>query len=117
MQTPGQAVLLRMYTDEQALFGDQSLIDVIIRRARDARLAGATVLRGRKGFGQSVHLHQHRDLGLDDNLPVVIEIVDEESRLGSFVDALGDLRDIGLVTFEKVMVLRYGRPDHRGDVL
>jgi PII-like signaling protein len=108
MHIPGQATLLRIYTDENAVFGAQSLIDLIIRRAREAHLAGATVLRGRKGFGKAAHVHGHRDLGFDDNLPVVIEIVDEEARLRPFVSGLEDLHDIGLVTFEKVEVLRYG---------
>lgn len=108
MQIPGQAVLLRIYTDENALIGAQSLVDVIIRRARDARLAGATVLRGRKGFGESARIHEHRPFDLNDNLPVVIEIVDEEERLRAFLAILQDLPDIGLVTFEKVEVLRYG---------
>lgn len=108
MHTPGQATLLRIYTDENAVFGAHSLIDVIIRRARDAHLAGATVLRGRKGFGKAAHVHGHRDLGFDDNFPVVVEIIDEESRLRPFVSGLADLNDIGLVTFEKVEVLRYG---------
>lgn len=114
MQTPGQAVLLRIYTDEQALLGDRTLIDVIVGRAKDARLAGATVLRGLKGFGESVRMHQHRTFGLNDNLPVVVEIVDEEAPLRTFVGALADLTDIGLVTFEKVEVLRYGghHPEH-----
>jgi PII-like signaling protein len=114
MQIPGQAVLLRIYTDEHALLGDRNLIDVIVARARDTRLAGATVLRGLKGFGESIRMHQHRTFGLNDNLPVVIEIVDEEERLRLFVTALEDLTDIGLVTFEKVEVLRYGghHPEH-----
>lgn len=108
MQTPGQAVLLRIYTDEQALLGDQSLIDVIVRRAQEARLAGITVLRGLKGFGAGARLHQHRTFALSDNLPVVIEIVDQEDKLRAFVQAIEDLPEIGLVTFEKVEVLRYG---------
>lgn len=108
MQIPGQAVLLRIYTDENALIGAQSLVDVIVRRARDARLAGATVLRGRKGFGESARIHEHRPFDLNDNLPVVIEMVDEEERLRAFLTILHDLPDIGLVTFEKVEVLRYG---------
>jgi PII-like signaling protein len=114
MQIPGQAVLLRIYTDEHALLGDRNLIDVIVARARDAHLAGATVLRGLKGFGESIRMHQHRTFGLNDNLPVVIEIVDEEERLRLFVTSLEDLTDIGLVTFEKVEVLRYGghHPEH-----
>ena len=105
---PGQAVLLRIYTDERALIGDRSLLETIVRRAKDARLAGATVLRGRKGFGESARLHGHRPFDLNDNLPVVIEIVDEEARLSGFVASLNDLPDIGLMTFEKVEVLRYG---------
>jgi PII-like signaling protein len=108
MQTPGPAVLLRIYTDEQALCGDRTLIDVIVGRARQARLAGATVLRGLKGFGESSRMHQHQTFALNDNLPVVIELVDAEDRLRAFVATLGDLTDIGLVTFEKVEVLRYG---------
>lgn len=108
MQIPGQAVLLRIYTDENALSGAESLISVIVKRARAARLAGATVLRGRMGFGESARLHEVRPFDLSDNLPVVVEIVDEEFRLRSFLATLADLTDIGLVTFEKVEVLRYG---------
>lgn len=108
MQIPGQAVLLRIYTDENALVGDRSLMDVIAQRARDARLAGATVLRGRKGFGETARMHEPRPFDFNDNLPVVIEMVDEEAKLRDFVTKLEDLKDIGLVTFEKVEVLRYG---------
>ncbi|WP_068878907.1 MULTISPECIES: DUF190 domain-containing protein [unclassified Phenylobacterium] len=110
MLSPGQAVLLRIYTDEDALHGDQSLVDLIVRKARQAGLAGATVLRGRLGFGQASHLHVHRPFGLDDNLPVVIELVDQEPALRAFVGELDGFGDIGLITFEKVEVARYGHP-------
>lgn len=112
MQTPGQAVLLRIYTDETALVGDRPLIDIIVARARDARLAGATVLRGRKGFGASTRVHENRAFDLSDNLPVVVEIVDQEAPLRAFLASLDDLKDIGLVTFEKVEVLHYGGHHH-----
>jgi len=120
MQTPGQAVLLRIYTDENALVGDRSLMDVIVQRAQTARLAGATVLRGRKGFGESARMHEPRPLDFNDNLPVVIEFVDEEARLREFLTKLDDLKDIGLVTFEKsrscataaITSSRTGRSEH-----
>ena len=80
MKAPGSAVLLRIYTDENALIGDRSLVDDIVRHAREAGLAGATVLRAIQGFGESAHVHQRRAFNLNDNLPVVIEIVDEENR-------------------------------------
>lgn len=108
MKAPCTAILLRIYTDEQALFGSGSLIDEILRRAREAKLAGATVLRGQIGFGESVHIHQHRPFDLNQDLPVVVEIVDYEPSLRNFVGRLDDLTEIGLVTFEKVEVVRYG---------
>ena len=42
---------------------------------------------------------------LDDDRSVVIEIVDEEAKLRSFVASLGDLPDIGLMTLEQVEVV------------
>lgn len=108
MKAPTQAVLLRLYTDEDAMFGDRSLVEVIVHRARDAHLAGATALRGLMGFGGSARLHAHQLFDLGSNLPVVIEMVDDEDTLRAFLATLSDLRGIGLVTFEKVEVLRYG---------
>lgn len=108
MHAPSSALLARIYTDEDALHGAEALTTVIVKRARQAQLAGATVLRATLGYGHSSRLHTHRPLGLDNNLPVVIEIVDDEGPLRAFIQTLGDLHDVGLITFEKVEVVRYG---------
>lgn len=102
------AALLRIYTDQDALTGDHPLFEDIVRRARTAGLAGATVLQGRMGFGESAVVHEHHAFGLGDNLPVVIELVDEEAKLRDFVVTLEPVAGIGLITFEKVQVSRYG---------
>jgi PII-like signaling protein len=107
-------MLLRIYTDQDALVGDRALADVILRHARDLGVAGATVLRGRNGFGASAHAHGHRPFDLIDNLPLVLEFVDDEATLRTFAASLEDVEDIGLVTLEKVEVLRYGRRPARG---
>jgi PII-like signaling protein len=96
--------LLRIFTDEAAYFGDRRVFEVVAIRAREAGLAGATVLKALIGFGHTPHLHT-RHL-LDDDQSVVIEIVDEETRLRAFAAALSDLPDIGLITLEAVEVLR-----------
>lgn len=111
MKQFAKPVLLRIYTDEDALHGDQAIFAVIVARAREAKLAGSTVLRGRMGFGAASHLHAHRPFDLSDNLPMVVELVDEEDKLRAFLAALSDLAGIGLATFEKIEVARYGRPD------
>lgn len=105
---PGEAALLRVYTDEEALVGDRSLAETLVLRARSAGLAGATVLRGRSGFGAASRMHKPQALDLRDNLPVVVEIVDLEPALRAFATSLADLEDVGLVTLERVEVLRYG---------
>lgn len=108
MNPLGPAVLLRIYTDQEALWGSRPLFEAVVQRAREARLAGVTVLRGRVGFGESARIHAHEVFDLKDNLPLVIEIVDDEAPLRSFAESLADLRHIGLITFENVEVLRYG---------
>lgn len=97
------AKLLRIYTDDAAYFGDRKVFEVVATRARDARLAGATVLQALVGFGRSAHRHSRHIL--EDDQSVVIEIVDEEAPLRAFVATLADLPDIGLITLEAVEVL------------
>lgn len=105
MERAEQAALLRIYTDESARVGAKALFEAIVCKARDDGLAGATVLRGPMGFGHSHHIQNASILNLSANLPLVIEIVDDEEKLRSFVESLESMKDIGLVTLEKVQVL------------
>lgn len=102
----GSTKLLRIYTDESAYFGDRKLFEVIATRAKDAKLAGATVLLALIGFGRTAHVRTRHVL--DDNQSVVIEVVDEESRLRDFVASLSDIPDIGLVTLETIEIVPAG---------
>jgi hypothetical protein len=72
-------------------------------------LAGATALRGPLCFGQSGKLHEGHLFPLTQDLPVVIEIVDSEDKINSFVPMLDEMMESGLVTIEKAQVLHYGR--------
>ncbi|MFX7764399.1 DUF190 domain-containing protein, partial [Acinetobacter baumannii] len=64
------------------------LYESIVLRAREAHLAGATVLRGPLGFGRSSVLHTAKILRLSQDLPMVIEIVDTEEKLQAFLPIL-----------------------------
>jgi PII-like signaling protein len=109
MEVATCAALLRIYTRERARDGIRPLYETIVMKAREQKLAGATVLRGPMGFGPSGLLHNANILDLSGDLPLVIEIVDAEEKLRAFCRALGDLKDIGLVTLEKVEILHYGQ--------
>ncbi len=113
MQAPQQAMLLRLYTEEGKRNGDGPLYEHIVLKARAAGLAGATVLRGPMGYGQSSVLHTAKILDLSAKLPLVIEIIDVEDKLRAFLASLEGLEDLGLVTLERVEVAHYGRATTR----
>ena len=108
MQKSRQAALLRIYTDESARSGHKSLFEAIVLKARDQGIAGATVLRGPMGFGHTHRIQNASILNLSGNLPLVIEIVDEEPKLRNFLSSIESMEDIGLVTLEKVEILHHG---------
>lgn len=74
----------------------------IVRRARDAGLAGASVWRGVEGYGASAHIHTTRLLDLADGLPVLVVIIDEESRIREFLGTVAELLTQATVTLDRV---------------
>jgi uncharacterized protein len=110
MELPHDSVLLRIFLGENDRAGHQPLYEAIVLKAREAHLAGATVLRGPMGFGQSSRLHTAKILRLSEDLPIVVEIVDSEEKINAFLPALDLMMQSGLVTLEKVRVLQYGKP-------
>jgi PII-like signaling protein len=108
MNIPRDAVLLRIFVGEGDKFEGHPLYEAIVMKARELHLAGATVLRGPMGFGHSSRVHTSKILRLSSDLPLVIEIVDEEDKVNAFLPVLDRMIGSGLVTLEKIKVLRYG---------
>jgi len=107
MQLPHEAVLLRIFIGESDRWEHQPLYEAIVLKAREMHLAGATVLRGPIGFGKSSRLHTAKILRLSMDLPLVIEIVDSDEKIQSFLPVLNKMIAGGLLTMEKVKVLEY----------
>jgi PII-like signaling protein len=109
MRIPKDATLLRVFVGETERHDGKPLFEAIVMEARRANLAGATVLRGPLGFGHSSRLHTAKILALSEDLPMVIEMVDAPEKIDAFLPILDVmLRDRGLVTLERIQVLRYG---------
>ena len=108
MQIPRQAMLLRIFIGEDDRGDGHPLYESIVLKAREMQLAGATVLRGGMGFGQSSRLHTTKILRLSEDLPLIVEIVDSEEKINAFLPVLEGIMSSGLVTLEKVQVLQYG---------
>ena len=109
MKVPENGVLLRIFIGEsdKEPGRDRPLYEAIVRRARDAHLAGATVLRGPMGFGRHSRVHTAKLLELSTDLPILIEIVDSEEKIQSFLAAIEGILSPGLVTIERVQAISY----------
>jgi uncharacterized protein len=107
MELPHEAMLLRIFIGESDRWQHKPLYEAIVLKAREMHLAGATVLRGPMGFGKSSRLHTSKILRLSYDLPLVIEIVDAEDKINTFLPVLDEMMRGGLVTLEKVRVIDY----------
>lgn len=111
MELTGDALLMRVFLGEADKVHHTPLHEAIVRAAREAGLAGATVWRGMLGFGAASRIRSAKLLDLSSDLPIVLEIVDREERINAFLPTLHELIDAadsgGLVTMEKVHIIRY----------
>ena len=107
MTLPPQSMLLRIFIGESDRLDHRALHEVIVERARQRGLAGATVLRGFLGFGANSRIHTSKVLRLSEDLPVVVEIVDAEEKIEAFLPELDAMIGEGLVTLERVRVIAY----------
>jgi hypothetical protein len=107
MKLIGEGKLLRIFVGESDRWDGRPLYEAIVHQARAMGLAGATVLRGIEGFGASSVVHTSRILRLSEDLPMVIEIVDSADKIDAFLEATESMVEGGLVTLERVEILKY----------
>ncbi len=112
MKIPEQGTLLRIFIGESDRRDGRPLYEAIVLRARELHLAGATVFRGIMGYGKHSRVHTTKWEALSTDLPIVVELVDAEEKIQAFLAHVDELVYEGLVTMEKVKVVKYAA---RGD--
>lgn len=113
MKLQGDGLLVRIFVGESDRWDGVPLYEAIVQRAREKGLAGATVLRGIEGFGAHNLIHTARIVRLSEDLPIVIEIVDQKDKIEAFLPELDSMIPEGLVTLEPVQVILYRVRDPR----
>ncbi len=103
-----EARLLRIFIGESDKHEGKLLSDYLIELFRKEGLAGATMVRGMKGFGKNSHMHSTSILRLSSDLPIVIEVTDTKENIDRIKPAVLDAVKEGLVTEEKVEIIFYG---------
>lgn len=107
MNLPGEGLLLRIFIGETDIYKGKALYEQIVLKAKQLNLAGATVVRGIMGFGANSRIHTAKLLRLSEDLPIIIELVDTEENLNKIIPFLHDTVKEGLVTMEKVRIIKY----------
>ena len=111
MELKFDSKLLRIFVGEIDKIGHQPLYEAILLEARKSGLAGCTVLRGIMSFGASTRVHTAKWIDVSQDLPIVVEIVDQEDKINAFAEIVDVMLEKancgGLITIEKAGVLYY----------
>lgn len=107
MKEATKGTLLRIFVGESDHYKGKPVYEAIVLKARELHLAGATVLRGTMGFGAHSRLHTAKVLRLSEDLPIVIEIVDDREKIDLLLPFVDEMVCEGLVTMEQVQIIKY----------
>jgi len=111
----GEQSLVRIFLGESDRWKRQPLARALLERLRAEGFAGATVFHGTAGFGASSVIHTTSLVELSSDLPVLIEIVEDDAHVERLLPILDEMLSGGgaLVTIERVRVLKYAAAPRR----
>lgn len=111
MKIEGNAKLLRIFVGEADKIAHIPVFEKIVFEARKNNLAGATAYKGIMGFGGNSRIHSAKILRLSEDLPMVIEIVDEQKKIEEFIPIVNEIFETancgGLITMEHAEIIKY----------
>jgi PII-like signaling protein len=111
MELDRDSKLLRIFIGEMDKSGGKPLYEALVYAAKKQGIAGATVLRGILSFGASSRIHSAKLLDLSFDLPIVVEIVDHDDKINTFLDTANQLIEEAacgaLITIERAEVIYY----------
>ncbi len=113
MRLYGEGKLIRIFLGEMDRKDNEQVYKTIVLKAKEFKMAGATVSRGALGFGPDSTFSNSKSVKLSDDLPMIIEIVDTEANIRKFVPIVEQILDDtgcgGMITVENAEVIRYLR--------
>ena len=112
----GKAKLVRIFIGESDRWRGKPLYDAIVESLRTNDIAGVTVYRGICGYGAHRRFHKEKRLALSSDLPIILSVVDEESKIRGYLPILEQMVDEGLVVLSDVDVIKYTHRLESADV-
>lgn len=110
MKKESSALLLRIFVGESDKFKGKNLYQYLVRYLRENHYSGVTVIRGITGYGKASKIRSSDILDISSDLPIVIEIADNEEKIESLKKVFDETGMIGssLITEERIKIIRYG---------
>ena len=112
MSNARQGRLLRIHLCESDASGGRPN-EVIIEKCRDLGIAGATVLRGLEGYGETAEVHRSGLLRSDQ--PIVVVVVDTQDRVSTLLAEVEKIMTSGTIAISDVEMLRIDRSGTKSD--
>jgi uncharacterized protein len=112
MKISEEGQLLRIFIGESDRWEGKPLYEALVLKAREMGLAGATMLRGLMGYGAASRVHTAKILRLSEDLPIIVELVDSQEKIASFLPVIDEMIQEGLVTLERVQIILYRHNTH-----
>ncbi len=111
MELSRDSKLLRIFIGSADHIKHQPLYESIVFAAKKNGLAGVTVSKGIMSYGASTLIHTSKLIDISVDMPIVVEIVDHETKINDFVGIVSGMIEEancgGLITIEKAEVLYY----------
>ena len=104
MRQDQRAKLLRIHISESDRYQGNPLYEAIVAKCRELKIAGATVLLGLEGYGETAEMHRAHFVGSDR--PVIVTIVDTAENLARLVPVVEEMMDTGMLAASEVRMIR-----------
>ncbi len=106
----GKRKVLRIYISNEDMFEGKPLWEALIAQTKASGLAGATVLKAAAGIGAHSEIHAFNVWVLKQKLPLVLEMIDTQEKIDSFLKEADTMISEGLVTLSDIDVIAYKHP-------
>ena len=103
----GKKKVLKIYIDTTDKYDGEPLWELLLQKVKENGLAGATVHKAVAGIGAFSEVHSFKVWALAQELPLVIEIIDNEEKIYAFLDTVDGMMQNALVTLTDTEVIRY----------
>lgn len=107
MKIRHNGTLMRIYFSQSRHRGDTAMYRLVVEALAGAGIAGASAFLGIGGFGRGRYISRADVVDAFVDLPILIEVVDDDAKIRGFIPTLESLLDDGLVTLERVQTSTY----------